>query len=82
MATIYRSILTYLTIFTVEGMDEICCHYSVFLIRPTPTHDSSLQVNLKISISEFADPTLGCVTIYINFKGRGYSLVMNVTMLK
>jgi len=35
---------------------EIYCHSSVFLIRPTPTHNSSLPVNLKISIFWFAHP--------------------------
>ena len=39
-------------------MYEFCYHSSVFLIRPTPTHDNSLQVNLKIFIFEFADPIL------------------------
>jgi len=58
MITINSSILTYLTIFSLEGMGKICCHSSVFLIRPTPTHNNSLRVNLKISIFWFADPIL------------------------
>ena len=47
----------YFALFSLEEIDEICCHTSVFLIRPTPTHDYSLQVNLKILIFQFADPT-------------------------
>ena len=45
-------------VFPLQGMHGICCHASVFLIRPTPTHNNTLQVILKISIFRFADPTL------------------------
>ena len=38
-------------------MHRIWSHASVFLIRPTPAHDNTLQVILKISIFQFADPT-------------------------
>ena len=31
-------------------MHEICCYDSVFLIRPTQTHENTLQVILRISI--------------------------------
>ena len=51
------SILRYFSIFPLQGMRGICCHVSVFLIRPTPTHNSTLQVILIISIFRFADPT-------------------------
>jgi len=37
---------------------KICFHVSVFLIRPTPTHNNILQIILKISIFWFADPTI------------------------
>ena len=37
-------------------MHRIWFHNSVFLIRPTSTHDNTLQVILKISIFRFADP--------------------------
>jgi len=40
-------------------MHRIWYHASVFLIRPTPTHDSTLQVILKVSIYWFADPIHG-----------------------
>ena len=40
-------------------MHGICCHASVFLIRPTPTHSNTLQVILKISIFWFVDPMTG-----------------------
>ena len=43
-------------------MEEICYHSSVFLITPTPIHDNSLQVNLKISIFKFADPIIESVS--------------------
>jgi len=56
MANKNRSISTYLTIFSLERMDEICYHSSVFLIRPIPTHENSLGVDLKISIFWFAHP--------------------------
>jgi len=59
MANKNRSISTYLTIFSLEKMDEIYCHSSVFLIRPTPTHNNSLGVDLKISIFWFAHPIIG-----------------------
>jgi len=58
-----RSILTYLMIFSLEGKDKICCHFSVFLIIPTPTHDNSLGVDLKISIFWFAYPTPSVVAL-------------------
>jgi len=58
MATKNHLILTYLTIFSQEGIGKICCHCSVFLIRHTPTHDNSLGVDLKISIFWFACPTI------------------------
>ena len=53
------SIWRYFSIFSLQGMNEIYCHASVFLIRPTPTHNNTLQVILKISIFWFADPSLG-----------------------
>ena len=37
-------------------MHVICCHASVFLIRPTPTQNNTLQIILKISIFRFGDP--------------------------
>jgi len=58
------SILTYSTIFSLEGMGEIYCHSSVFLIRPTPTHKNSLQANLKISIFWLDHPTIENVWKY------------------
>jgi len=51
--------MTYLTIFSLEGKDKICCHSSVFLIRPTPTHYNSLGVDLKISIFWLAHRNYG-----------------------
>jgi len=36
--------------FPLQRMQEICFHDSVFLIRPTPTPDNTLQVILKILI--------------------------------
>ena len=39
-------------------MHGICCHDRVFLIRPTPTHDNTLLIILRISIFWFADPTV------------------------
>jgi len=51
--------LTNMRIFSLEGMAKICCHSSVFLISPTPTHDNSFGVDLKISIFWFAHPTDG-----------------------
>jgi len=48
--------MTYLMIFSLEGKDKICCHSSVFLITPTPIHDNSLGVDLKILIFWFAHP--------------------------
>jgi len=36
-------------------MHRIWFHDSVFLIRPTSTHNNTLQVILKISIFRFAD---------------------------
>jgi len=50
--------MTYLRIFSLEGMAKICCHSSDFLIRPTPTHDYSLGVDVKISNFWFAHPTI------------------------
>ena len=44
------SIWRYFSIFPLQGMHGIFCHASVFLIRPTPTHNNILQVILKISI--------------------------------
>ena len=46
-------------------MHGICCHTSVFLIRPTPTHNNTLQVILKISIFQFANPTTSIVIKYM-----------------
>jgi len=54
MANKNHLILTYLTILSLEGMDEIYCHSTAFLIRTTPTHDNCLGVDLKISIFLFA----------------------------
>jgi len=42
MGSTNRSVLMHLMILLLEGMDEICCHSSIFLIRPTPTHNNSL----------------------------------------
>ena len=57
MATINSLILMYFMV-SLERMGEICCHSSVFLIIPIPTHNNSLHVNLKISIFRFAHPNL------------------------
>jgi len=46
-------------VFSLERMEEICCHSSVFLIRLTPTHDNSLGVEFKISMFWFAHPITG-----------------------
>ena len=50
-------ILRYFFRFPLQGMHGICCHVSVFLIKPTPTLNNTLQFILKISIFQFADPT-------------------------
>ena len=44
---------------SLQGMHKIHCHFGVFLIRPTPTQNNTLQVILKIAIFRFADLTLG-----------------------
>ena len=59
-----RSILRYFFKFPLQGMHRICCHVSVFLIRPYPTHNNTLQVILKTSIFQFADPTFS-LSIYL-----------------
>jgi len=70
------SILMHLTIFSLVGMDEICCHSSVFLIRPTPTHNNSLKVDLKILIFWFMHPKCGLnefVGVFRNPFAMGYT---------
>ena len=52
------SIHRYFFRFPLQGMHGNCCHNIVFLIRPTPTHNNTLQAILKISIFWFVDPTL------------------------
>ena len=63
-------------IFSLERMNEICYNSSVFLIRLIPTHDNSLQVNLKVSIFEFAYsiPLAYCSTCNTFFKNKTYIL--------
>ena len=51
-------ILRYFFGFSLQGMHGICYHDSIFLIRPTPTHNNNLQVILKISIFRFANPII------------------------
>jgi len=50
------SILRYFSIFPLQGVHGICCHASVFLIRPTPTYNNTLYVILKISSFRLAEP--------------------------
>ena len=52
----YDSIFKYFVRFPLQGMQGICCNVSVFLIRPTPMHNISFKVILKILIFRFADP--------------------------
>ena len=52
----YDSIFKYFVRFPLQGMQGICCNVSVFLIRPTPMHNISFKVILKISIFQFAAP--------------------------
>ena len=47
-------------------MHRIWYHAIVFLIRPTPTHDNTLQVILKTSIFRFADPNNGSEKLYLD----------------
>jgi len=57
----------YFLIFPLQEMLGICCHASVFLIRPTPTHNNTLQVILKISI--FGLWTLPLVPVFLCKRG-------------
>ena len=56
-------------------MHRIWFHDSVFLIRPTSTHNNTLQVILKISIFRFADPTVVIWTVatYVQYREAAMS---------
>ena len=74
------SIWRYFSVFPLQGMHRICCHASVFLIRPTPTHNNTLQIIVKISIFRFADPTYGKKSFKITCKKRKHFPCKNLAL--
>ena len=75
------SIWRYFSIFSLQGMNRIYCYASVFLIRPTPTHNNTLQVILKISIFRFADPNHGIIIQNCHKRNKHCRFILIAIML-